>query len=395
MGCIYPIKAMNQMRTHNMMRMLATDYLVDLATPTTSIQEVESSIFSMDKISGRFINLGSLKPQNNKLKKRLTQLYEYANYYICGTDREVSHNKLYQNKIVALANSYDIVISNYWEASLFFRKLGGDIIKILDPHYSVAENFEVANNYQHSWLKEKLELRKLKKNLKLEEEVLNYSDAALPLSKRGLEEFRKIDQNKPLLLVPDGNDLDYYLEYKPNPDPKTILFYGSMGSHQNVQAFFRFYNNIHPELKREFPDLKLLVVGANPAESIKVLNNGNDIIVTGFVDDVRPYLAKAWLKIIPLEHGSGFRGRIVELMAMGIPVIGTHNALDSVGFENGQGGFISDGNDELVETTLRMLKEPDFRNTISEEAIKFVKMNYSLEATFGKISNFLEILKRS
>lgn len=228
----------------------------------------------------------------------------------------------------------------------------------------------------------------------MEKIVLNCSDAALPLSKRGFDEFRKIAPSKPLLLVPDGNDLDYFRNYPVNPDPNTILFYGSMGSLQNERAFFRFYYKIYPSIKSKVPKVKILVVGANPSKRILDLHNGNSIFVTGFVEDVRQWISKAWFKIIPLEHGSGFRGRVVELMAMGIPVIGTHNALDSIGMKEDNGGFVSDNNDKLISVSTSLLTDKNMRSKYSSDAKKFVQRNYSLDSTFGRINNFINYINK-
>lgn len=220
--------------------------------------------------------------------------------------------------------------------------------------------------------------------------MIEASDLLLPLSKRNQDEFMKIAPHKPMVLIPDGSDVECYSSFPVKPDPNTILFYGAMSSPQNINAFKRFYKKIYPTLKMRFPELRLLVVGNKPADDIIKLHNGKDIIVTGFVDDVRTWLTQAWIKIIPLELGSGFRGRVIELMAMGIPVIGTHNALDSIEMENGKQGFISDSDDELIKYCLKLLNNHDLRKEMSRNAIAFVKEKYSLEATFGKLNTYLK-----
>jgi glycosyltransferase involved in cell wall biosynthesis len=267
--------------------------------------------------------------------------------------------------------------------------LNNGIFKILDPHYAVGENIDVLNQLKDNRIKYFFEKRRLYNNIKMEREVVRASDLLLPLSKRNYEEFRKISPSKQMLLIPDGANLKYYLSYPSDPDPETILFYGAMSSDQNRSAFNRFYNNIYPRLRQEFPSLKLLVVGSGPPEELKALHDGSKIIVTGFVKDVRPWLSKAWFNIIPLELGSGFRGRVIELMAMGVPVVGTHNALDSIGIENCKHGFISNSDDELTIYSLNLLRDSSLRIEISKNAIDFVKKNYSLEATFGKLNKFL------
>lgn len=394
-GPVYPVRSMSQMRTHNMLRTLSREFSVDLLTPYTNDENFEESKKALKETGGEYIPILSAKHNRNKLRKRLSQASEYLQYYIFGIDREVTSYKRNIRRIVEIITerNYKVVISNYWEGSLFFMNLGAGVFKILDPHYAVGENFDVLERKKNRGVTFFLEKRRLKNNLRMERKVIGYSDLLLPLSERNRKEFEKVDPQKPMLYVADGADLDYFLNFRAKPQSDTVLFYGAMGSEQNKQAFWRLFHNILPQLKKNFPRLKLLVVGNNPSYEIKSLHNGKDIIVTGFVDDVRPWLGQAWLSIIPLELGSGFRGRVIELMAMGIPVIGTHNALESIGFENGKHGFISDSDDEMISFCNVLLNDAEKRKTIANNALEFVKANYSIEATFGKLNNYLLSLK--
>ena len=390
-GPVYPVKAMNQMRTHNMIRTLSKDFRVDLLTPYINEEGYNSSCTKLNEMGGQYLSIKSVKHKDNIIKKRAAQAYEYLNYLLFGTDKEVCANNWNKKEIVRIIKegNYKIVISNYWEASHFFKDLCPDIYKILDPHYAVAENIDVLEKIKKHKIKYFFEKRRINKNIRMEREVIINSDLLIPLSARNHREFIKIAPEKPMLLIPDGADLDYFLSYPAEPDPHTILFYGAMGSAQNRNAFWRFYNNILPHMKVVLPDLKLLVVGSNPPDNILKLHDGKSVIITGFVKDVRPWLSKAWLKIIPLELGSGFRGRVIELMAMGIPVVGTHNALSSIGLENGEQGFISNDDRELVYFCIEILRKPELRNHLSISAKEYVIENYSLDSTFGELRRFL------
>lgn len=392
-GPVYPVRAMNQMRTHNMIRTLSKDFTVDLITPFIDAETFNQSNKAMTLTGGIYIPVKSSKHKANLVRKRLNQLSEYLDYYLFGIDKEVTANKRNNKKFLRIIREggYKIVISNYWEASLYFKDLGNDVYKILDPHYAVGENLSVLQKFRDRRVKYFFEKRRLDKNIRLESEVIKTSDLLLPLSQRNHTEFLKISPDKPMLLIPDGADLDHFFSFPVNPEPDTILFYGAMGSSQNRGAFWRLYKNIFPELKKEFPGLKLLVVGSNPPEDIKSLHNGEDVTVTGFVEDVRPWLAKAWLSIIPLELGSGFRGRVIELMSLGIPVVGTHNALDSIGFVSDLHGFISDSDEEIIFKSIELLSDQFFRDEIGQSAREFVKVHYSLESTFGKLKNFMKL----
>lgn len=378
-----------------MIKCLSKDFEVDLVSPYHNDEAFNASHNAMTASGGKYIAIKSVKHRNNIIKKRSAQLLEYIAYYLSGIDREATTAKRNSKEIkkIIRQGAYKVVISNYWEGSCFFRMLGNNIFKILDPHYAVGENLDVLNRLKKSDLGYFFEKRKVEKSLMLEKEIIKASDLLLPLSKRNMEEFQKVDPGKPALLIPDGAELEYYINYKSQPDPGTMLFYGAMGSNQNKRAFWRLYNNIYPVLRDKFPDIRLLVVGANPPEEIRELNNGNNIIVTGFVDDIRPWLSQAWLSIIPLELGSGFRGRVIELMAMGIPVVGTHNALDSVDLESGIHGYIGDSNDDLTGYCLDLLGDENLRNMIGRNAVEFVLENYSIDATFGRLNSYLKSVR--
>jgi glycosyltransferase involved in cell wall biosynthesis len=77
-------------------------------------------------------------------------------------------------------------------------------------------------------------------------------------------------------------------------------------------------------------------------------------------------------------------------MAMGIPVIGTHNALDCVALKNGEEGFITDDTKKMIGIAISLFNDPSERRRISVNARKFVEKNYTLEATFGKLANSLQ-----
>ena len=390
-GPVYPVRAMNQMRTRNMILTLSHDFSVDLLAPVADDVAATESARAMKSLGGEFIQVRSVKHSSYPLRKRLAQIYELAGYYLFGTDREVTAGRWY-NSIVAgtiRERGYDVVIGNYWEFSGYFPKLEGEVFRILDPHYSVAENFDVLSRKDKGALSYMFERRRLMKNLAMERAVVESSDLLLPLSERNLSEFRKIAPGKPMLLIHDGADLDYFLDCQTNPDPSCILFYGALGSPQNRGAFRRLWNNIFPAIKNEIPEARLLIVGSNPPPKISSLHNGNDVIVTGFVEDVRPYLAQAWISVLPLELGSGFRGRAVELMAMGIPVVGTHNALHSTGFESGVHGYVSDDDNEAARYCIKLMIDRQLRGRMSEHARQFAIGHYSLNATFGKLNEFL------
>ena len=92
---------------------------------------------------------------------------------------------------------------------------------------------------------------------------------------------------------------------------------------------------------------------------------------------------------MPLTIGAGFRGRVVEVMAMGVPVVGTHNALDSLNMTHGVHGFITNDNKEMANYVLEILKNKRLKQELTANCINFIQNNFNIEATYGKLSKLL------
>ena len=388
---LFPTFAMNQVRTLHMAKNLKKYFEVEIATPVTSEKELEKSIAGFKTMDITFYPLHSKKHKSNIFKKRYHQVIERINYYLLGIDKDFIAGNLYKSSILHIINKnhYAYVISNYWEISGFFRQIHDNTIKILDTHYAVKENLEVFEKNGYKSGRSFFKGRELKRSLEIEKSIAQVSDIIISLSSKCFSIFNSDFPSKRHLMIADGNDLDYYSESTNLPEGNTIVFYGSMSSEQNKGAFWRAFNNILPIVKQQVADVKMVVIGNKPPQDIQNLHNGKDMIVTGYVDDVRPWLSKGKLLILPLEIGSGFRGRIVEVMAMGLPVVGTHNALDSLDMESGVQGFVSDSDYEMADYCIRLMLDEPFRQKHSLACKNFVSENYSLDATFGKLSEFL------
>ena len=110
--------------------------------------------------------------------------------------------------------------------------------------------------------------------------------------------------------------------------------------------------------------------------------------MTGFVEDVRPYIASAAVMVLPLDVAAGFRSRIVDVMAMGVPVIGTRHTLHSIDMESGVHGYISDSDEQLADQTIAVLKRPELREQLSDHCVRLASTRYTIDATFGALSRY-------
>jgi polysaccharide biosynthesis protein PslH len=393
-GVLFPVSGMSQVRTTQQIISLSKLFIVDLLIISRGDKEVENHRRELGSSCRNVFFVLHPKYRQGIIRRVLFGIKHRIAYYLFGNP--VDHQHLSERKITESISetvkkgNYDLVISHYWHACSFFKKIPGTIFKAIDTHYIVEENIEIHEKGLYDHARSYLLGRELQYSRKKQNECFNLADLLIFNSGKQYEIIKKIFPQKLLNVTPNGQDLQQYLEYPLSKPEKSLVFYGALSNQFNVKAIKLLLEVIIPALKEKIPDLRVMFVGNNPPEWLKNKNNGNDFIVTGFVEDIRPYLSTAYLCVIPLTTASGFRGRTIELMALGVPVIGTHNALDCIEFENGQEGFITDDVNEMIEFCLSLYNNPGERSRISENARQFVTENYSIDATFGKLTSYLD-----
>ena len=389
-GPIYPIKMGSKIRMFNFVKGLSRDHEVDVIAKVPG-KEYLSSEYSepIKKICNEYYPV--MAPNKENIIKRA---FYTINFWFENRVR-LTPSKLFYfsntglvQKIAEIANSkkYDIINCEYWYSCAVYKHLTYRPYFALDTHDINFEKHEMDQGHKNQGRQNCREIEKYK-DLELEHTGLN--DLIISVSESDFEYFGKVFSEKSHIKIPIGQDLSTYLNYSPpSDDDKNILFYGGMGSAQNIKAFFRLFNDIFPRIKSKIPDAKLIVLGANPTEEIKKLHDGKNIHVLGYVEDIREWISKAKIMILPLDIAAGFRTRVVEVMAMGVPVIGTHNALDSIEMTSGVHGYVTDSDEEMAERSVQLLNDSGLRRHMSKECRKFVAEKYSIEATYGKLSEY-------
>lgn len=389
-GPIYPIKMGSQVRMFDIVKSLSQDHEIDVIAKVPGKEYLSSEYTEpIKRICNEYYPV--VAPNKENIIKR--SFYK-INFWFENRIRLTPANLFYfsntglAKKIAEIANSkkYDIINCEYWYSCAVYQHLTYRPYFALDTHDINFEKHEMGQRYKNQWRQNR---RKIEKYKSLELEHTGLNDLIISVSESDCEYFKGVFPEKSHIKIPIGQDLSTYLNYSlPSDDDKNILFYGSMGSAQNVKAFFRLFNDIFPGIKSKIPDAKLIVLGANPSAEIKKLHDGKNICVLGYVEDIREWISKAKIMILPLDIAGGFRTRVVEVMAMGVPVIGTHNALDSIEMTSGVHGYVTESDDEMAEQAVLLLNDSGLRRHMSEECRKFVAEKYTIDATYGKLSKY-------
>ncbi len=164
---------------------------------------------------------------------------------------------------------------------------------------------------------------------------------------------------------PNGVDSEFFSPADEPFDADTLSFVGRMDYYPNQECMRRFCDDVWPMLQARRPALKLVIVGADPSASIRKLGERPGVTVTGSVVDVRPLVRRSVAMVAPLAIARGTQNKILEAMAMGVPVITSRIAAGGVDAEPGEHLLTADTAGEQVEAILRLVGSPAERRRLS------------------------------
>lgn len=156
-----------------------------------------------------------------------------------------------------------------------------------------------------------------------------------------------------------------------------ILFTGAMDYFPNEDAVLYFHKSIWPLVKKELPHARFYIVGSNPSNKIKTISKrDSDVIVTGYVNDIRDYLSMANIFVAPLRIARGVQNKVLEAMASGLPVVATPQAVQGIGCNGGGFVFIEESAGRFAEKTIE-LAGMRLKDNIIIKRETFLKQKYN------------------
>ncbi len=187
-------------------------------------------------------------------------------------------------------------------------------------------------------------------------------------------------------VVPNGVDTSYFAPLFSEPEePHSMIFIGGLNWFPNYDALEWFDTCIFPEILNHFPDAHLHVIGT--MGDTLPWKHPQATSCYGFVDDIRPHMAKASLFIVPLRIGGGTRLKILNAMAMGKPVISTTIGAEGLGVVSGENILLADDEKSFCEMTKNLFNQSTIRKTLSVNARNFINEHYQWKHIGKKLLN--------
>ena len=182
-----------------------------------------------------------------------------------------------------------------------------------------------------------------------------------------------------ICVVPNGVDVSYFTP-RVDPGGNKLLFCGRLDQIANKGAITYFFNSIWPELSGRIKNLEIDVVGKNPPGWLMDLSQRDSRVrVPGFVDDVRPYFQKATVFVCPITDGGGTRLKILDALAMGMPVVSTTFAASGLALAHNKHVLLADTPESFVQAIVQLLGDDALRKTLSLAGREIITSMYSWE----------------
>ncbi|NBB86897.1 MAG: glycosyltransferase [Bacteroidetes bacterium] len=285
------------------------------------------------------------------------------------------------------AAPYDLVLFEYWHAyraTHVFRDRG--IPCVLDTHNVLAHSYP--RHLDRLPVPAALKVRWQRRYQAHEVRAWNHFDALIAINEAERQYIEEhVDPGVDVFFAPMGIDLTQWPYRWTYRTPPVVAYYGGLGSRHNQESAWQCYHEVMPPIWARHPEAQFWIVGSSPPDDLQQLAQDDDRVrVTGFVEHVPDVLGEATVVVCPWTGRYGFRSRLVEVMALGIPVVTTPDAVHGMQLQDGEGLVLTEGPSAMATQALRILDDADEAHTMSRGARACVEEHYDVQQTYGRLA---------
>jgi glycosyltransferase involved in cell wall biosynthesis len=217
------------------------------------------------------------------------------------------------------------------------------------------------------------------------------ADLVLTLTAEEQADLLRREPSLRIAVAPYGVDAH---RFRPVPSAaeaeESIVFTGYFSQEPNRDAVHWFVRTVWPELSRRRPELRFYVVGQGAGPDLVALAKRDpSIVVTGEVEDVLPYLVRARAYVCPMRLGTGFRGKLLQAMAAGVPVVATTLSTEGIPAHTGDSILLADTPRTILEALSLLLEDPLLRRRIADRARRLVEQRFAWERCVDQVEKAL------
>jgi sugar transferase (PEP-CTERM/EpsH1 system associated) len=259
------------------------------------------------------------------------------------------------------------------------------VIQFTDLDSQKWQVYAASSRFPKSWVY-RTEAERL---LGYERHIARTFDYSLFCSARELEDFQRLIPGFPARCIRNGVDLDYFRPTGEAKEPDNLVFTGVMNYRPNVDGVVWFCREVLPLIRAEVPGATFTVCGASPDKAVRVLTRLGGVTVTGAVPDVRPYLARASVGVVPVRIARGIQNKLLEAMAMGLPAVTTTAAYAGLEADDGRDLVVADQPAAFAAAVVGLLRDRHRRAEMGRSARAAVVANYRWDRTLAQLDDVI------
>jgi len=279
-----------------------------------------------------------------------------------------------------------IEMAHYIER-LFHREGTARPLLVYDAHnaeYVLQRRaFETDLADPRRWVGALYSLIQWQKLQRYEARVLRSFDRVVAVSPADRYALERLVPGLEIEVVPNGVDTDLF-QPMASREGETLVFTGKMDFRPNVDAVVWFCEKVLPLLRKRLPQLRFYIVGQSPHRRVLSLAKDPQIVVTGRVEDDRPFMAQARLYVAPLRVGGGTRLKILRAMAMGKAIVATSLACEGIELSGGE-VLLADTPQAFAEAILELWDDPARRQKLGQRGRALMEARYDWRSIVPKL----------
>ncbi len=286
-------------------------------------------------------------------------------------------------------NDFDIVQTEFSHTAAY--DLPTNAVKILDTHNVEYDNFRRIYENAHTPLRRLHYYLEYKKFCNEEQAACRRYDFVFTTSKRDKIILDGDVPEIPKYVIPNGVDSSYFIPSQETPEPYSLVFTGAMSYVPNYDGVLYFLDDIFPRILQQEPKAKIYIVGSKPPGMLRRRTSDN-IIVTDYVEDVRPYVYRSSVYVVPLRMGGGTRLKVLEAMAMKKPIVTTSIGCEGIEIVNGNSAIIADEPQEFANSVVQLLRNETLRKKITDNGYEIMRTQYDWKIIGEQVQTLYQTL---
>ncbi|MEN8446815.1 MAG: glycosyltransferase, partial [Cyanobacteria bacterium J06555_13] len=194
------------------------------------------------------------------------------------------------------------------------------------------------------------------------------------------QQIAALSGKESIAVIPNGVDLEMFTPRAQDPSGQSLVFIGAMDNLPNIDAVTFLANDIFPLVKAKYPQSTLSLVGARPGQQIKALGEHPDVIVTGRVPEMMPYLHESTVCVVPMRTGYGIKNKTLEAMAAGVPVVASDRGLEGLAVDGPAvplRALRANSADEYAAAIGRVFESAELRAALSANGRALIEEDYT------------------